>query len=87
MDMARLLKGSANLLMSVWLMRLVAGDLRRELRQEGHIARQSAEILVRRAPYGAAGAAAVLGMLAGVLIGQRNGLRAARSPRTNPTNT
>jgi ElaB/YqjD/DUF883 family membrane-anchored ribosome-binding protein len=87
MDTARLLKGSANLLMSVWLMRLVAGDLGRELRQEGRIARQGAETLVRRAPYGAAGAAAVLGMLVGVLIGQRNGLRTARSLRTIPTST
>jgi ElaB/YqjD/DUF883 family membrane-anchored ribosome-binding protein len=87
MDMARFLKGSANLVMSVWLLRLVAGDLGRELRQEGQIARRSAETLVRRAPYGAAGAAAVLGMLIGVLIGQRNDLRTARLPRTNPTNT
>jgi ElaB/YqjD/DUF883 family membrane-anchored ribosome-binding protein len=87
MDTARFLKHSANLLIGLRLMRAVAGDLRNELRQDSHKARQSAEMLVRRAPYGAAGAAALLGLLTGVLIGNRHGVRTSRSPRTIPTSS
>jgi hypothetical protein len=63
MDMARLLRGSANLLMGISLAKLVAGDL---------------ETRIRRVPYGAAGTAAVLGVVAGMWIRRK-------SPRTIPT--
>jgi ElaB/YqjD/DUF883 family membrane-anchored ribosome-binding protein len=53
MDMATILKRSANLLVGASVVKLVAGDL------------------VRRSPYPAAGTAAALGVLAGVLVGRR----------------
>jgi hypothetical protein len=56
-DMARLLKGTANIFMAGVLVRRVAGDLAVEARKD-----------VVRSPYGAAGAATLLGVLAGVLL-------------------
>jgi len=85
--MAHLLKDSANLVAGLCLMRAVAGDLRKELRQDSQKARKNADILVRRVPYGAAGAAALLGVLTGIVIGNRYGAHIRHSPRTIPTNS
>lgn len=56
MNMSSFLKGSANLLMVAGMLRLVAGDLGSE---------------IRRSPYGAAGTAAALGLVAGMLVSRR----------------
>jgi hypothetical protein len=56
-DMARLLKGTANVFMAGVLVRRVARDLVVEVRDDAE-----------RSPYGAAGAATVLGLLAGVML-------------------
>ena len=57
MSMASFLKGSANLLMLAGMVKLVAGDLGSE---------------IRRSPYGAAGAAAALGLCAAMLASRRH---------------
>jgi hypothetical protein len=53
MDMARLLKNSANFFMGISLATRVAGDLAAEL---------------RNSPYRTAGAAALLGVLTGIAV-------------------
>jgi hypothetical protein len=60
LDMAKVLKGSANIFMAGVLARRVAQDLTTEVRKD-----------VVRSPYGAAGAATVLGVMAGVLFAKR----------------
>jgi hypothetical protein len=54
LDMAKVLKGSANVFMAGVLVRRVAQDL------------------TTRSPYGAAGAATVLGVMAGVFFARRH---------------
>jgi hypothetical protein len=57
LDMAKLLKGCANVVMAGVLARRVAEDLSAEVRGD-----------VVRSPYGAAGAATVLGLMAGIFL-------------------
>jgi hypothetical protein len=57
LDMARVVKGSANVFMAGVLVRRVAQDLAAEARHDA-----------ARYPYGAAGAATLLGILAGVFL-------------------
>jgi hypothetical protein len=54
LDMAKVLKGSANIFMA------------------GVLARRVAQDLATRSPYGAAGAATVLGVMAGVIFARRH---------------
>jgi hypothetical protein len=61
LDMAKVLKGSANLFMAGVLARRVAQDLTTEVRTD-----------VVRSPYGAAGAATVLGVMAGIFFARRH---------------
>jgi hypothetical protein len=61
LDMAKVLKGSANIFMAGVLARRVAQDLTTEVRND-----------VARSPYGAAGAATVLGVMAGVFFARRH---------------
>jgi hypothetical protein len=61
LDMAKLLKGSANVFMAGVLARRVMQDLRTEVRND-----------VARSPYGAAGAATVLGVVAGMFLARRH---------------
>lgn len=58
--MASVLKGTANLLMAGVLVRRVARDLSLELRSDA-----------ARSPYAAAGAATLIGVMAGILIANR----------------
>jgi uncharacterized protein (TIGR03382 family) len=60
MDMANLLKNSANVFMAGVIARLVAKDLAAELRHD-----------IERSPYGAAGAATLVGLVTGVLLTRR----------------
>jgi ElaB/YqjD/DUF883 family membrane-anchored ribosome-binding protein len=71
MDMARLLKNTSNVLMGAVLIKLVADDLRSELRRDASLVGERANVLVHRAPYRAAGAAAALGICAGMLLKRR----------------
>jgi ElaB/YqjD/DUF883 family membrane-anchored ribosome-binding protein len=59
-DMASLLKNSANVFMAGTLARLVAKDLAAELRHD-----------IERSPYGAAGAATLVGVVTGILLTRR----------------
>jgi hypothetical protein len=61
LDMAKVLKGSANIFMAGVLARRVAQDLTAEVRND-----------VARSPYGAAGAATILGVMAGVFFARRH---------------
>ena len=61
LDMARVLKGSANIFMAGVIAKRVAQDLSAEVRSD-----------VSRSPYGAAGAATVLGVMAGILLVRRH---------------
>jgi hypothetical protein len=61
LDMAKFLKGSANVFMAGVLARRLAQDLTTEVRKD-----------VVRSPYGAAGAATVLGVMAGIFFAKRH---------------
>lgn len=71
MDMAELLKRSANVLVGISLLKLVAGDLRAEVRHDAAEVGARSKAALERSPYRAAGAAAALGVMAGWMIGQR----------------
>ena len=71
MSVATFLKAAANLVVGLSLVKLVAADLGAEVRQDAREAGEKAQALIRRSPYGAAGSAAALGLLAGMLLGQR----------------
>jgi ElaB/YqjD/DUF883 family membrane-anchored ribosome-binding protein len=79
MDMARLLKNTANVFVGVSVVRLLAGDLAAELRHDTAALRAKADSQVRNFPYRAAAIAAGLAALTGMALAQR------RSPRTIPT--
>jgi ElaB/YqjD/DUF883 family membrane-anchored ribosome-binding protein len=79
MDMARLLKNTANCVVGVSVVRMLAGDLAAELRHDTAVLRATANSQVRNFPYRAAGMAAGLGALTGMVLAHR------RSPRTIPT--
>ena len=70
MNMATFLKGTANLLMAVSLVKLLAHDLGEEVRQDAAGVGEKTQALVRRSPYRAAASAAALGLLTGILLGR-----------------
>ncbi|HEY2779534.1 MAG TPA: hypothetical protein VGI90_02075 [Steroidobacteraceae bacterium] len=70
MSMATLLKGTANLLMGLSLVKLVAGDLGAEFRHDAAGLGRKTGSMIRRSPYRAAGSAAALGFFAGILLSQ-----------------
>lgn len=71
MDMATLLKKSANFLMAVSVVKWIAADLNAELRHDTGNLRERANRLVQKSPYRAAGFAAAAGALAGVALAHR----------------
>ena len=77
MSMATLLKGAANVLMGLTLVRLLAGDVGAEIRQDAARLGEKTQAVLRRSPYRAAGSAAALALVVGFLLGQRRH-RAAR---------
>ena len=79
MDMAALLKRAANLYVAMTILKWVAGDLRREIRQDTAGLRDRANSLLQKSPYRAAGVAAAAGALAGWALAHR------RVHRTIPT--
>jgi ElaB/YqjD/DUF883 family membrane-anchored ribosome-binding protein len=83
MDMATLLKNSANCLVAMSVVKWLAADLNAEIRHDTASLRQRANRLVQKSPYRAAGLAAAVGALAGAaLVHRRPG---APPPRTIPT--
>ena len=83
MDMATVLKNSANLLMAASVVKWLAADLGAEIRQDTGSLRERANRLVQKSPYRAAGLAAAVGALAGVALAHRRA--GAPPPRTIPT--
>ena len=71
MDMATVLKNSANLLMAASVVKWLAADLNAEIRHDTESLRESANRLVQKSPYRAAGLAAAAGALAGVALAHR----------------
>jgi ElaB/YqjD/DUF883 family membrane-anchored ribosome-binding protein len=71
MSVATLLKGTANLVVGLSLIKWVAGDLGAEFRQDARGAGEKVQGLIRRSPYAAAGSAGALGLLAGIVLGRR----------------
>ena len=70
MNMATFLRGAANVLMTLSLVRLLAHDLGEEVRQDAAGVGEKTRALVRRSPYRAAASAAALGLLTGILLSQ-----------------
>jgi ElaB/YqjD/DUF883 family membrane-anchored ribosome-binding protein len=68
MDMAKFLKDSANLVIGAAIIRLVAGDLAAEVRKDLGTLRRQSNAMVSRSPYRVAGAATVMGILAGMML-------------------
>jgi ElaB/YqjD/DUF883 family membrane-anchored ribosome-binding protein len=71
MNMAKLLKRSANLFMGITMFKLIAEDLAAEFRHDASLLAERSNSLVRRSPYRSAGAAAALGLAAGMAIASR----------------
>jgi ElaB/YqjD/DUF883 family membrane-anchored ribosome-binding protein len=71
MDMATVLKNSANFLMAVSVVKWLAADLNAEIRHDTGSLRERANRMVRKSPYRAAGLAAAAGALAGVALAHR----------------
>jgi ElaB/YqjD/DUF883 family membrane-anchored ribosome-binding protein len=78
MNMAKLLKRSANVFMGIAMLKLVAEDLGAEFRHDAALVSARSDALVRRSPYGSAGAAAAVGIAAGMALGLRQRHRQAR---------
>jgi ElaB/YqjD/DUF883 family membrane-anchored ribosome-binding protein len=83
MDMATLLKNSANLLMAVSVVKWLAADLNAEIRHDTESLRERANRLVQKSPYRAAGLAAAVGALAGLALAHHR--PGGSAPRTIPT--
>ncbi|HEV7358168.1 MAG TPA: hypothetical protein VGN99_09230 [Steroidobacteraceae bacterium] len=71
MNMATLLKNTANLLMGLSLVKLLAGDLGAEIRHDAAAVGERTQALVQRSRYRAIGSAAALGLLAGIFLDRR----------------
>jgi ElaB/YqjD/DUF883 family membrane-anchored ribosome-binding protein len=73
MDMATFLKNSANFLMAMSVLKWLAADLNAEIRHDTESLRETANRLVQKSPYRAAGLAAAAGALAGIALTHRRG--------------
>jgi ElaB/YqjD/DUF883 family membrane-anchored ribosome-binding protein len=71
MDMATVLKNSANFLMAASVVKWLAADLNAEIRHDTGRLRDRANRLVQKSPYRAAGLAAMAGALAGIALAHR----------------
>jgi ElaB/YqjD/DUF883 family membrane-anchored ribosome-binding protein len=76
MDIATILKSTANCLMVLGAVKLLGTDLKAEIRSDARSLREKVNCLVQDSPYSAAGLAAAAGALTGFA------LRAKRNPRT-----
>jgi ElaB/YqjD/DUF883 family membrane-anchored ribosome-binding protein len=71
MSMAQLLRYTANVAAVAGLVKLVAGDLAAEVRRDVGTLPARTRSIVRSSPYGVAGAATVLGVIAGMMLATR----------------
>jgi hypothetical protein len=69
--MAKVLRDTANVAAVAGLVKLVAGDLAAEVRRDVGTLPGRTRSVVRRSPYGVAGAATVLGVIAGMMLATR----------------
>jgi hypothetical protein len=76
MSMAKLLRYTANAAAVAGLVKLVAGDLAAEVRRDLGTLPVRTRSVVRSSPYGVAGAASVLGVIAGMMLATRQHRRA-----------
>jgi hypothetical protein len=74
--MAKVLRDTANVAAVAGLVKLVAGDLAAEVRRDVGTLPGRTRSVVRRSPYGVAGAATVLGVIAGMMLATRQHRRA-----------
>jgi len=81
--MAQLLRYTANVTVVAGLVKLVAGDLAAEVRRDVRTLPGRTRSVVRSSPYGAAGAATVLGVIAGMMLATRQHPR-ANTPTPRP---
>jgi ElaB/YqjD/DUF883 family membrane-anchored ribosome-binding protein len=72
MDMATLLRNTANVLVAMSLVKLLTADLKAEIRHDGASLRDKVNYLVRNSPYRAAGVAAAAGALTGIALRRRD---------------
>ena len=75
MDMATFLKNSANCVVALSIVRLLAADLKGEFRHDRASLREKANRLLQKSPYRAAGLAAAAGALMGIMLAQRHAHR------------
>jgi ElaB/YqjD/DUF883 family membrane-anchored ribosome-binding protein len=71
MDMASLLKISANLFMGAVLVKYLARDASAELHKDAEILRIRSNAHLRASPYGTIAAAAAIGIAGGLLLARR----------------
>ena len=71
MSMAEVLRYTANAAAMAGLVKLVAGDLAAEIRRDVGTLPGRTRSVVRNSPYGVAGAATVLGVIAGMMLATR----------------
>jgi ElaB/YqjD/DUF883 family membrane-anchored ribosome-binding protein len=71
MSMATVLRNTANVAAVAGLVKLVAGDLAAEVRRDVGTLPDRTRSVVRTSPYGVAGAATVLGVIAGMMLATR----------------
>jgi hypothetical protein len=76
MNVATVLKYSANLFMGAALLKLVASDMAAEVVQDVGSLQGRTNFLVRRSPYRIAGAATAMGVVAGILFAKHRHGRA-----------
>jgi ElaB/YqjD/DUF883 family membrane-anchored ribosome-binding protein len=70
MDLATLLRGTANFLVGVSIVKLLGADLKAEIRHDTASLREKANWLAQKSPYRAAAVAAAAGMLTGIAVGR-----------------
>jgi len=68
MSVATILKYSANVFVGAALIKLLAGDMAAEVRQDMETLQNRTHSVARRSPYRTAGAVAAMGVVAGVLL-------------------
>jgi hypothetical protein len=71
LSLAEVLRYTANVAAVAGLVKLVAGDLAAEVRRDVGTLPVRTRSVVRSSPYGVAGAATVLGVIAGMMLATR----------------
>jgi len=75
LNTANLLRHAANVFVGATLVKAIAADLGAEMRRDLSGLRSQTDAVVHRSPYGAAGTAAAMGIVAGMLLAKRHPVR------------